>query len=248
MLGDVAATYIGIRTTEQLISIAHDNVRKQEEQLRIAQARFHSGDTSELDVFRPPTSRSDPLGIPQLQIQLQQGRDALACCSASHPSRWGVCSHIKRHSVPPVTIAVGIPADLLRRRPESVPPSSPQWPRVRRSASPIATLSGDQYFGTFGGAASTANGHNLGQVFNSSGVAYAGGPAFQWNILNYGQITNNVRLQDATLQQLLVDYQNPVLVAEQQVGDGSRLSSIRGHRRNIYAEAPMPRTERLRSQ
>ena len=43
---------------------------------------------------------------------------------------------------------------------------------------------------------------------------------FQWNILNYGQITNNVRLQDATLQQLLVDYQNAVLAAEQQVDNG----------------------------
>ena len=38
--------------------------------------------------------------------------------------------------------------------------------------------------------------------------------------MNYGQITNNVRLQDATLQQYLVDYQNSVLTAQQQVEDG----------------------------
>jgi outer membrane protein TolC len=74
--------------------------------------------------------------------------------------------------------------------------------------------------GTFGGSASTANGHNLGQIFASKGITYAGGPAFQWNILNYGQITNNVRLQDAKLQQLLVDYQNSVLTAQQQVDNG----------------------------
>jgi len=36
-------------------------------------------------------------------------------------------------------------------------------------------------------------------------MTYAAGPSFQWNILNYGQITNNVRLQDAKLQQLLVE-------------------------------------------
>jgi hypothetical protein len=54
---------------------------------------------------------------------------------------------------------------------------------------------------------------------SSKGVTYAAGPAFQWNILNYGQITNNVRLQDAKLQQLLVDYQNTVLKAQQQVDD-----------------------------
>ena len=44
--------------------------------------------------------------------------------------------------------------------------------------------------------------------------------AFQWNLLNYGQITNNVRLQDATLQQYLVDYQNTVLKAQQEVENG----------------------------
>ena len=71
---------------------------------------------------------------------------------------------------------------------------------------------------TFGGTASTANGHNLGQLFTSTGMIYAAGPSFQWNILNYGQITNNVRLQDAKLQQLLVDYQ--VLKAQQEVDNG----------------------------
>ena len=61
---------------------------------------------------------------------------------------------------------------------------------------------------------------NLGQIVTSKGMTYAAGPSFQWNILNYGQITNDVRLQDAMLQQLLVDYQNTVLKAQQQVDDG----------------------------
>lgn len=51
------------------------------------------------------------------------------------------------------------------------------------------------------------------------GMTYAAGTSFQWNILNYGQITNDVRLQDAKLQQLLVDYQSTVLTAQQQVND-----------------------------
>jgi outer membrane protein TolC len=57
-------------------------------------------------------------------------------------------------------------------------------------------------------------------MFTRTGMTYAGGPSFQWNILNYGQITNNVRLQDATLQQLLVDYQSAVLKAQEEVDDG----------------------------
>ena len=123
--------------------------------------------------------------------------------------------------MPPSTVAVGIPADLLRRRPDvraaelAALAQSAQIGVAEAELYPAISISG-----TFGGSASTANGHNLGQVFASKGMTYAGGPAFQWNILNYGQITNNVRLQDARLQQLLVDYQNTVLNAQQQVDNG----------------------------
>ena len=116
---------------------------------------------------------------------------------------------------------MGIPADLVRRRPDILAAElaalaqSAQIGVAESQLYPAISISG-----TFGGSASTANGHNLGEIFKSAGVAYAGGPAFQWNILNYGQITNNVRLQDATLQQLLVNYQNAVLTAEQQVDNG----------------------------
>ena len=88
LLGDVAATYIGIRTTEQLIAIARDNVRKQEDELRIARAKFDHGETSELDVFQATNVlEATRSAVPQLEIQLQQGRDALVCCSVSRRSR-----------------------------------------------------------------------------------------------------------------------------------------------------------------
>ena len=46
------------------------------------------------------------------------------------------------------------------------------------------------------------------------------GPSFQWNILNYGRILNNVRFQDATLQELVATYQQTVLNAEMEVENG----------------------------
>jgi NodT family efflux transporter outer membrane factor (OMF) lipoprotein len=223
LLGDVAATYIGIRTTEQLIGIARDNVRKQEDELRIARAKFDHGETSELDVFQATNVlEATRSAVPQLEIQLQQGHDALCVLLGIPPQPLGrLLARSWGLRMPPSTIAVGIPADLLRRRPDiraaelAALAQSAQIGIAESQLYPAISISG-----TFGGMASTANGHNLGQVFKPIGVAYAAGPSFQWNILNYGQITNNVRLQDATLQQLLVDYQNGVLQAEQQVGDG----------------------------
>jgi outer membrane protein TolC len=46
------------------------------------------------------------------------------------------------------------------------------------------------------------------------------GPSFQWNLLNYGRILNNVHLQNARFQELAIAYQNSVLAADQEVENG----------------------------
>ena len=223
LLADVTATYIGIRTTEQLIGIARDNVRKQEQALSIAKAKYQGGGTSELDVFQATNVLEQTrAAIPQLTIQLQQGENALSVLLGVPPQSLGmVLSRSVGIPSPPRTVVVGIPADLLRRRPDvraaelAALAQSAQIGVAETQLYPAISITG-----TFGGSASTANGHTLGQVVSWKGVAYAAGPSFQWNILNYGQITNNVRLQDAKLQQLLVDYQNTVLSAQQEVDNG----------------------------
>jgi NodT family efflux transporter outer membrane factor (OMF) lipoprotein len=224
LLGDIAATYIGIRTTEQLIAIAHSNVGKQEENLKIAKAKFTGGGTSERDVFQATNVLEQTrAAIPQFTIQLQQGQNALCVLLGIPPQQLGPLLARSRGRIPAPTgtIGVGIPADLLRRRPDV---RAAELLALSQNAQ-IGIAEAQLYpaisiTGTFGGSASTANGHNLGQIVSSRGVTYAAGPAFQWNILNYGQITNNERLQDAKLQQLLIDYQNTVLKAQQQVDDG----------------------------
>jgi NodT family efflux transporter outer membrane factor (OMF) lipoprotein len=224
LLGDVTATYIGIRATEQLIAITRANVRKQEQALGIADAKYRGGGASERDVFQATNVlEATRAVIPQLTIQLQQGQNALCVLLGIPPRPLGflLARSTGRIPLPPSTVAVGIPADLLRRRPDirtaelAAVAQSAQIGVAEAQLYPAISISG-----TFGGSASTANGHNLGQLLTSTGVAYAGGPSFQWNILNYGQITNNVRLQDAKLQQLLVDYQNTVLKAQQEVDNG----------------------------
>ena len=80
--------------------------------------------------------------------------------------------------MPPYTVAVGIPADLLRWRPDiraaelAALAQSEQIGIAESQLYPAISISG-----TFGGSASTTNGHNLGQVLKSAGVAYAAGPA-----------------------------------------------------------------------
>jgi NodT family efflux transporter outer membrane factor (OMF) lipoprotein len=237
LLGDVAATYVGIRTTEQLIAIAKENIKKQQQALGIAQAKFKAGGTDERDVFQAQNVLSQTqAAIPQLTIQREQLQNALSVLLGVPPQSFGLSFSKLRGRIPqpPRVVAVGIPADLLRRRPDV---RAAELVALAQNAQ-IGAVEADLYpaisiTGTFGGAASTANGHNLGQLFSSKGVTYAAGPAFQWNILNYGQITNNVRLQDARLQQLLVDYQNTVLTAQQQV-DNALVSFVQSQAQVVF--------------
>jgi len=134
--------------------------------------------------------------------------------------------------VPPQNVAVGVPADLLRRRPDI---RAAELAAAAQSAQ-IGIAEADLYpafslTGSFGGAASTVPHATLGDVFTAKGIAFAFGPSFSWNILNYGQITNNVRVQDAKLQQLLVDYKNTVLNAQKEVEDG--LSTFQNSQKQV---------------
>ena len=98
----------------------------------------------------------------------------------------------------------------------SARPNVPQQRRPNRSASPRPRLYPAFYInGTIGYQA-----QELPYLFTPSAFNASAGPSFQWNVLNYGRIANNVKLQDATLQQLIVTYQQTVLQANADVENG----------------------------
>ncbi len=223
LLGNVATTYIGIRTLQTQIDIARENVVRQKKSLAIAQAKFEGGTATKLDVYQAANVLGQTeSSIPQLTIQLNQGFNAMAVLLGMPPQPM---EPLFRGSsgipVPPKTVAVGIPADLVRRRPDI---RAAELAAVAQGAQ-IGIAASNLYpafslTGTFGTAAANISPSKLKRVFEGRGITFAFGPAFQWNILNYGQITNQVRVEDTTMQTLLVDYQNDVLQAQQQVENG----------------------------
>jgi len=223
LLGDVATTYIGVRTLQTQIEIARENIVKQKKALAIATAKYKGGTATKLDVYQAENVLGQTEStIPQLTIQLNQGFNALAVLLGMSPQPM---DPLLRGSngipVPPKTVAVGIPADLVRRRPDiratelAAMAQSAQIGIAEANLYPAFSLTG-----VFGTSASTVSKSKLKRVFEGSGITFAFGPSFQWNILNYGQITNQVRIEDAALQTLLVNYQNAVLQAQQQVENG----------------------------
>src|SRR5208282_1963836 len=223
LIGDVASDYVAIRTLQQQIAIARENVVKQKQALEIARDRYRGGATSELD----PLQAENVLGqtqaaVPQLTAQLLQDENALRVLLGMTPeSLDGLLGHSRGIPSPPGSLAVGIPAELLRRRPDV---RAAELKAAAQSAQ-VGIAEADLYpafslGGALGTLVSTTNGNTIHQLFTAPSVTFAFGPSFSWPILNYGQITNNVRVQDAELQALLINYQNTVLKAQREVEDG----------------------------
>lgn len=223
LTADVASTYVFIRTTEERLRIARNNVVIQTESWKIADARFRGGATSERDVQQALTQlNSTEATIPQLETSIQQARNSLSVLIGLPPAKLGDLLD-GSSSIPkaPLQVAVGIPADLLRRRPDV---RSAEFQAAAQCAQ-IGVAKADLYpafslSGNIGFSASDIGKSSLGDMFTWNGRTGSFGPSFNWNIFNYGRITNNVRLQDAAFQELLVNYQNTVLQAQQEVEDG----------------------------
>ena len=223
LTGDVASTYVKIRTTERQLEIARENLERQKQALAIAQARFKGGVVTKRDVYQAENVLGQTeAAIPELTIELRRSKYALAMLLGMPP---GPLNELLagRSEIPtaPSTITVGIPADLLRRRPDvrkaelRAAAQCAQIGFAKADLLPALTLVGNV------GTLTTDIGHeSLGKLFTTRTLAYSAGPAVQWNVLNYGQITNNVRVQDAKFQGLLLGYQTSVLEAQREVEDG----------------------------
>jgi NodT family efflux transporter outer membrane factor (OMF) lipoprotein len=233
LTADVASSYILFRTLENRLNIARQNVEVQKKSLQIAQARWQGGTTSKRDVEQALTVlESTEATIPTLESQGRQTQNAL-CVLMGMPPRdlmelLGSKSEIP---APPPQVAVGIPADLLRRRPDI---QRAEW-RAAAQCAQIGVTKANLYpafslSGTFGLQASDAGTFGLANMFDWRSRTGTIGPSFQWNIFNYGQITNQVRVQDARFQELLIAYQNAVLQAQQEV-ENALISFLKAQQR-----------------
>ncbi len=231
LVAEVARTYVVIRTLETRLAIALGNVKIQERALQIARVRFEGGDVTELDVAQARALLGDTqASIPRLKAQLRQAENGLAVLLGVFPGdvnpMLGGPGQIP--SVP-TDVAAGIPAEMLRRRPDIRLAES----RMAAQCSLIGVAKADLYprfslFGSIGLSASNAaltsagfpGGSSLSDIWDSDSLQYNGGIGFAWNIFNYGRIKNNVRVQDARFQELIVNYKNTVLKAAREAEDG----------------------------
>lgn len=231
LIGDVADSYVRVRTLQQQIAYARKTLELQKESLSIATAKFKGGQASELDVNQGQgdVSSTEAL-IEKLQIPLRESMNRLCVLMGMPPE--DLLKRLGESPIPvaPPEVVVGVPADLIRRRPDV---RKAEYQAAAQCAK-IGVAQSELYphisiNGAFGWSSQQMN-----QLFAGQALTGSVGPSFQWNILNYGRLLNNVKLQDARFQELLANYQSTVLKAGEDVENGL-VEYLRAQNRTRFA-------------
>ncbi len=214
---EVAAAYIQMRAIEERLALVRKNIALQEEALRIIERRFQGGVVSEIDVRQASAilAVTESL-VPALEENHRKVQNAL-CILLGIPPRSLQEELGQPRPIPtaPPQVVAGIPAELLRRRPDVR--------RAERQAAAqsakigIATAELYPHIAITGTIAIQSE--DFSDLYNWHSIAGAVGPGFRWNILNYGRIRNNIRVEDARFKQAVIGYQNTVLMANKEVED-----------------------------
>ncbi|GJQ23411.1 MAG: RND transporter [Candidatus Brocadia sapporoensis] len=227
LTAEVARTYTVIRTFDVLIDLTRENAKLQEEGLRIAESRFHGGVNTELDVAQARTLlESTRASIPKLQSGLRQAQNAMSTLLGQPPGAiQAVLDGHKGIPAAPAEVAVSIPAELLRRRPDirsAELSAAAQCARIgiaKADLYPRFSLFGEIGFQSSSQGGVQSNHASFDNIFDAASLFYSFGPQVQFPLFNYGRIENNIRVQDARFQQLIVNYKNTVLRAAQESED-----------------------------
>ncbi len=225
---EVARTYILIRTLQERIRLTEESAAIQARSLEIAENRFEGGLVTELDVQQARTLLANTqAAIPRFRSNYRRAQNALSVLLGLPPHDISQRLRVVEAGIPapPAEVAVGVPADLLRRRPDI---RRAELQAAAQSAL-IGVAKADLFphfslIGTIGLQASESpltreGGSHFSDLFSSDSVTYFAGPSLTWDLFNYGRIRNQVRVQDARLQQLVANYQNTVLNAAREVED-----------------------------
>ncbi len=215
LLAEVALNYVEVRTFQTRLAVTAANIETLQKTYELNESRYQAGINDELAVQESlrllETSRSQ---IPALETGLEAAKNRLAVLLGEQPGKLHQELAAKR-LLPgvPITVAVGIPAETLRHRPD-----------IRRAerllaaqTARIGVATAELYpkfrlFGTIG-----LESISTGDFFKYGSRAWSFGPSVSWNIFDAGAIRQNIEVQSARQEQALIQYESTVLRALEEI-------------------------------
>lgn len=217
LYADVALNYIEVRALQARIEYALENIRIQQETLGLTQDRFEAGLAPELDVHQARLNLADTESIvPDLRSQQVQALNRLDTLLGRPPGELEEAL-VKTGPIPPApeALIVGLPAELLRQRPDIR--QAERLLAAQTAEIGIATADLYPTFSLFGTFALEAR--QFDDLGNWDSRTWSLGPAFVWNLFQGGRIRSRIRLEEARTEEAFWQYQQTILLALQEVED-----------------------------
>ncbi len=241
---EVVRNYINYRTFQERVLLSERNIAIQERVVHITQVQFDSGNVTELDVQQAQNQLyTTKAAQPSLEIAMKQSRSALALLLGMLPEEVdrilasnGLTERIARYEaqfkstgrksalsgndeksiIPhPPQISAQIDANLIMRRPDlQVSEMQARAQNAQIGVAQAALYPSFSLFGSIGIDSTVPSGSSF--SFSDS-LTMVIGPAFSWNIFQYGRVKNNIRFEDASFQETLTNYNKKVLQAVNEV-------------------------------
>ena len=235
LLAEVALNYLDLRTGQARLAVTEESVKSQEETHRLALWRFEAGLSDGLAVqqarYNLENSRAQ---IPTLRTSISESLNRLAVLLGETPG----AVHAELETAKPIPgippdVAVGVPADLLRQRPDvrrAERQLAAQTARIGVAAAelyPKLKLSG-----AIGLEALSFSG-----LFNIGNATSSGSSGVTWRIFDAGAIRRNIEVQSALQEQYLIAYESAVLVALEEAENAISAYAQEQRRRQSLGEA-----------
>ncbi|MEM1108856.1 MAG: efflux transporter outer membrane subunit [Planctomycetota bacterium] len=212
---EVASEYVGLRTAQARLDVAMQNIEIQLKSLELTQTRFDAGAAPQLDVAQAETNLANTEAeLPSLKADVRDALLRLAVLLGENPT--SLIEELASSSSipePPAEIAIGIPADVLRRRPDIRSAERTLAAEVAR----IGVELGDLYPRFSLGGSFEFNSTDADSWFNADSFNFGFGPSFSWNIFDGGRERGDVRAQEAAADIALLSYRSAVLNAIEDV-------------------------------
>jgi len=211
LLAEVARNYIAARGYQQRLAITRQNIQVQQDILDLTSNRFQNGLSSDLDVQQATALlTATEAEVPSLETGIDQSVHHLAVLLGQQPgSLLDEMSAEEPIPLTPPIVPVGLPSDLLQRRPDVQHAER----ELAAATARIGVAKADLFpkFSLTGFASLESISAN--NWFDYASRAWSAGPTVQWELFQAGSIRANIRVQNARQEQALDAYQQTVLVA-----------------------------------
>ena len=235
LTAEVARNYIDLRAFQQRIAIARQNLEAQKHSAKLTRQRFEAGLASGLDVANAEAQVATTASqIPSLEASARQTIYSLSVLLGRPPASLvrELAPDLAIPTAPPAA-PLGIPSDLLRRRPDIRQAEAAAHAATAR----IGVAEADLYPRFMITGSVGVRSGELGSWLDWSSRVWNIGPSVSWRVFDMGRVRSEIAQREALQEQSLITFQKTVLTALQEVEDALIALDKEQERRRALVDA-----------